>query len=469
MKKIFKLLVVLCAVLCACGDTERIVNKEQSLVIETATDDEIRNMECSSANVGFMVYNEDFEIVLFCDGSSWTVMKGEDGANGIKGLNGKNGKDGIDGKDGTSGSFCTVDNFGEDVFINCDGDTTTVVMDWDVRKGCFAEYIGSDSLLIVCDVDSIRILSSGEGYYTSRPQNDNLDSLLNRGELSPTFGYCGDDVVYNKLRKFCAQGKLYDLCGGKDYDVVNETCLENTVYSNVNYNSLFCNGERFDPSENFCWNDKIIAPYCNGTSYNPERLMCQVGSLREFIVDSRDGQRYPITNFNGVVWMAQNLNYKTGYLPTSKDSLVQYYGRYYNWYGAVNLSSTAEVVSDTANHRGICPEGFRLPTASEYEQMVLSINQRCIQQYKSPAPCANALWAPNGLPEGASVSPLGDISGFLAVEAGSGSGSYEGFLSLWTTSSSEDGAVSFDIKVGSSGKETGVSKSVRKSVRCVKK
>lgn len=97
--------------------------------------------------------------------------------------------------------------------------------------------------------------------------------------------------------------------------------------------------------------------------YVPE-LEHTVGTM----TDSRDGHVYKTTSFtvNGTVqtWMAEDLKFDA---PGSKclvDSLgsCETMGRIYTWFDVVQQDSI-----DVQDHRGICPDGWRIPTAKDWE------------------------------------------------------------------------------------------------------
>lgn len=94
--------------------------------------------------------------------------------------------------------------------------------------------------------------------------------------------------------------------------------------------------------------------------------------------DPRDKQTYRFAEINGLEWMAENYNYaydpgvgsvyygfadraviKTGHAIETEEER-KYYGRLYNWYTA----------SDAA------PEGWRLPTYIEFEDMLVALGGR---------------------------------------------------------------------------------------------
>ena len=105
-------------------------------------------------------------------------------------------------------------------------------------------------------------------------------------------------------------------------------------------------------------------------------------AVMDSVVDSRDGQTYKMTKIGNQVWMAENLNYKTAGSFCYHDS-TQYcelYGRFYTWASAmdsvgafsVNGKGCGSGTSCPPNFpvRGVCPEGFHLPTLAEWKSLV---------------------------------------------------------------------------------------------------
>lgn len=76
------------------------------------------------------------------------------------------------------------------------------------------------------------------------------------------------------------------------------------------------------------------------------------------ITDSRDGKTYKVIEFEGVTWMAENLDFETEYSKENTACKEQGLncGRLYTWRDAVN---GGEDYSD------LCPDGFRLPEESD--------------------------------------------------------------------------------------------------------
>ena len=120
------------------------------------------------------------------------------------------------------------------------------------------------------------------------------------------------------------------------------------------------------------------------------------------LVDSRDGQEYKTIVIGGQEWMAENLNYaytagtKDGGLESSSvcpgknnsdeldDSNCDIYGRLYLWSAVVDSAGVIEgnITSQCGYgnkcvppypFRGICPEGWHVPTKEEWEDLIEAV------------------------------------------------------------------------------------------------
>lgn len=74
------------------------------------------------------------------------------------------------------------------------------------------------------------------------------------------------------------------------------------------------------------------------------------------MTDERDKQVYALKNVGGVLWMAQDLNYKSGSSKcfNDEDSNCSKYGRLYTYSTAIN----------------VCPTGWRLPNRAEAQAVI---------------------------------------------------------------------------------------------------
>ena len=107
------------------------------------------------------------------------------------------------------------------------------------------------------------------------------------------------------------------------------------------------------------------------------------------MTDERDGKVYRTTVIDGVTWMAENLNFADSTDEKYKENLkrnsqcpgnpstaekCEVGGRAYTWTAAMNISSDYQSLATrdiegliaSKNHQGICPEGWHIPTITEW-------------------------------------------------------------------------------------------------------
>ena len=175
---------------------------------------------------------------------------------------------------------------------------------------------------------------------------------------------------------------------------------------------------------------------------------CEYGTL----TDERDGQTYKTVKIGTQTWMAENLNY--AYLQPTKSldsssfcyndsvSYCEKYGRLYLWSAAMDSVGEwstngkgcgyEKTCSPTYPVRGICPEGWHLPTETEFDALLTAVGATAGKMLKST----------NGWKDNKGESGNGtDAYSFSALPAGyrdiSGRFSYEGYYArFW--SSTED-------------------------------
>ena len=107
-----------------------------------------------------------------------------------------------------------------------------------------------------------------------------------------------------------------------------------------------------------------------------------------YITDHRDGKKYRTVKIGNQVWMAENLNYETAnsYCYNNSADSCSKYGRLYTWAAAMDsagLFSTKAagcgfeaICTATAPIKGVCPDGWHLPSKSEWETLFKVTNLR---------------------------------------------------------------------------------------------
>ena len=92
------------------------------------------------------------------------------------------------------------------------------------------------------------------------------------------------------------------------------------------------------------------------------------------IIDLRDGEVYETVCIGGQVWMAENLRFDTaGSLIAHNDpSKLATHGRLYD-YPTLSRGAGPVPENQISTIRGICPEGWHLPSLYEWEQLISNV------------------------------------------------------------------------------------------------
>ncbi len=116
------------------------------------------------------------------------------------------------------------------------------------------------------------------------------------------------------------------------------------------------------------------------------------------MTDERDGQTYKTVKIGTQTWMAENLNYAFTGVPYNNDGVTSdstswcydndpancaKYGRLYTWAAAMDSVGTwsangkgcgyGSTCSPTGTVRGVCPEGWHLPTRTEWYTLFTAV------------------------------------------------------------------------------------------------
>ncbi len=300
--------------LSACGDDVTEVN--MAGVGQVASFGELP--KCTSKNSGEMLYAVDSARVYYCADSAWATL---------------NGRDGADGSDGEKGTGCTADSTAKGIVVVCGGDTVGTIVN---GKDGFDGKDGTSSVdtLVVSKSDTLIV----------------IDTVLGLDGSSCTAEALVDGSGYRIV------------CGGDSVGVVLNGSDGKDGLAKVPEGNFSC-------SEYDC----VTTAYLNPAFEYGELL------------DRRDGKVYRTIEIGSQVWMAQNLDFYDSSDATLRgqthcyyDSLAfcETYGRLYSWSAAMGFDSTynsrlTEEGMIKTPHRGVCPEGFHLPSDAEWN--VLSV------------------------------------------------------------------------------------------------
>jgi uncharacterized protein (TIGR02145 family) len=194
------------------------------------------------------------------------------------------------------------------------------------------------------------------------------------------------------------------------------------------------------------------------------------------MTDSRDGKTYKTVTIGTQTWMAENLNYETAnsYCFNNNSANCTKYGRLYTWTVAMDSAGTwstngkgcgyGSTCSPTGTIRGVCPEGWHLPSRAEWETFFNAVGGQSVAGTKLKSTSG---WYNSG--NGT------DAFSFSALPAGGGyyNGRYssEGNYAYFWSSTENDSYYAYGVYLyydyDSAYLDYGI-KSIGFSVRCLK-
>ena len=228
-----------------------------------------------------------------------------------------------------------------------------------LNVGCTEKSLGTyNTKKFVCDADGWRDAKSTE-----------ID--LQKGCIAATEGQTANS---KDVELTCVDGMWSALCDGIEYNPTEQFCLDKTIMEK-------CYGKTY-AQEQFCYKEYYVVNRCGEKSYNLYEEYCNEGELitKGTLIDSRDGKKYKTVTIGTQIWMAENLNYDDSVSTPNLvrgsrcyDENCETYGRLYTWVAAMNLEPVyiSKEAGDLiqAKHQGICPEGWHIPTGTEWNRL----------------------------------------------------------------------------------------------------
>jgi uncharacterized protein (TIGR02145 family) len=156
------------------------------------------------------------------------------------------------------------------------------------------------------------------------------------------------------------------------------------------------------------------------------------GSNDEYnaFTDKRDGNVYRVVEVDGRMWMAENLRYRdvkadpiledNSWCASGDKKKCEKEGFLYSWAAVMLDSSCAESKCDVVYpHRGICPEGWHVPTSAEMKTLYSGLRKKLKALKDSVVEgVGTSLKKKEGWEESDEAPPGTDRFGFGAVPGG---------------------------------------------------
>ena len=315
---------------------------------------------------------------------------------------------------------------------------------------------GADCEILDGEEDGVVIVQCGEG--------DNVVKTTLYKAM------CGTKP-YDPEVKSCVGQVLWGKCGKKTYDLTTEVCHDD---ANDEVWKL-CGTTAYDPTKYACIENKVkekkMLLMCGTDEYDPETAFC---AMRGENVE----RVYKKVTIGEQTWMAENLDYQMtrswcGGGSGENAGDCDTYGRLYTWAAAMGKSEAEcgydheyECDLGTGNVQGACPDGWHIPTYSEWEELLNAVGGQSTAGTKLKA---TTLW------EAGAFSTNEDAYGFSALPAGyrynGGVFYYTGkYAQFWSSTEYELSNFAYYINLLHSANDAAMKYSIKMnglSVRCL--
>jgi uncharacterized protein (TIGR02145 family) len=268
------------------------------------------------------------------------------------------------------------------------------------------------------------------------------------------------------------------LCSGNSYEA-NQRCTSG--YQGNDFIESPCGTGWYAPATQFCRGNNGV--YKCGTQEYSAAQYCSNDVVQNYGSVVHEGKTYNTVVIGSQTWMAENLNYNvSGSVCYDNISAnCDTYGRLYNWATAMYIDlvyNSSSYSGATSNHKGICPEGWHIPTKDEWHTIAPYINPSSPVLVNATPLKSKVGWSDCG-PSSSYRYSCPDNYGFAALPGGYVQGSDNSHLYMSTQGrwwSASDGAPScaYSLLVGNSDNNgqlpnsCGGTKSNLLSVRCLK-
>ena len=182
-------------------------------------------------------------------------------------------------------------------------------------------------------------------------------------------------------------------CDDARYDPAEKSCVQDRHRRNRLV--WRCEAGRIPRGEHFCYDGSRMKPVCFGVPFDPAKNRCdprarelaERDSVYEILTDARDGRSYRTVRIGRQRWMAENLAsadtaiarnlVRNSWCLDDDESACAGRGRLYTWTAAMDLDpgyQNAQALGEIETpHRGICPEGWHVPTNQEWNALMKGI------------------------------------------------------------------------------------------------
>jgi len=155
---------------------------------------------------------------------------------------------------------------------------------------------------------------------------------------------------------------------------------EGTWWTSTEYNA-------YNSIERYMRADNEVREYSALLKTNQLSIRCVKGASASSsitygkVTDMRDNKEYKTVKIGNQNWMAENLNYagtddKIGSCYDNETENCNIYGRLYDWATSMGVSinyNSERLNAPIGLRKGICPEGWHLPTKEEWDVLIDSV------------------------------------------------------------------------------------------------